>query len=161
MSILVLERKNNEGVTLDLGNGERMHLTVKFKTPNQVALQFEAPFYVQINRDEIHEKKMKDGGINVSRKENSKMSRLGFTRIHGQGVTLTLDGNEEVHIKVNIKSKFQVGLAFEAPASIKINRDEIQQKIDLENQVEAKVYEKKAPTIVTKRRSRHPAMLRR
>jgi carbon storage regulator CsrA len=54
---LVLARKNNEGVTLTLPTGEKIHVAVNIKSNNQVALVFDAPRDVEINRDEIEQRK--------------------------------------------------------------------------------------------------------
>jgi carbon storage regulator CsrA len=54
---LVLSRKNDEGVTITLENGEKIHIGVTIKAGNQVALAFDAPRNVEINRDEIEERK--------------------------------------------------------------------------------------------------------
>lgn len=55
---LVLARKQNEGVTLTLPTGEKVHVAVDIKGSNQVALIFDAPKNVEINRDEIEKRKM-------------------------------------------------------------------------------------------------------
>lgn len=54
---LVLARKNNEGVTLTLPTGEKIHVAVNIKGNNQVALVFDAPRNVEINRDEVEQRK--------------------------------------------------------------------------------------------------------
>ena len=51
---LVLARKNNEGVTLTLPTA------VNIKGNNQVALVFDAPRNIEINRDEVEQRK-RDG----------------------------------------------------------------------------------------------------
>lgn len=70
---LVLARKNNEGVTITLPTGEKIHVAVNIKSNNQVALVFDAPRNVEINRDEIEQRK--NEGIPYVKKEPKIMHK--------------------------------------------------------------------------------------
>jgi carbon storage regulator CsrA len=76
---LVLARKNDEGITITLPSGEKIHICVNIKSSTQVALAFDAPKDVEINRDEIEQRKR--DGVPFSKKEASEEGELKRPKI--------------------------------------------------------------------------------